>query len=193
MLRFRTRQTESPSSFRPDWSLTAWLRFVEDEWRVYELDVDGKEIHLDDPQYLEYLKRPRPSANEGSAIGALRTINTAAVTYSSTFPDIGFPESLEVLGLPPQAEAAGDDGEGSGNTSSPNHAGLVDETLSTPPFEKSGYRFAYSKKSELEYSVTARPVRFGVSGTTNYFTDESGVIRFTREDREPTVEDDPLQ
>src|SRR5579863_8468103 len=41
----------------------------------------------------------RMSANEASAVGSLRTINVAAVTYSATYGD-GFPPSLGVLGGP---------------------------------------------------------------------------------------------
>src|SRR5579862_8248747 len=43
------------------------------------------------------LLRSRMAANEASAVGSLRTVNTAAVTFSSTYSD-GFPPSLGVLG-----------------------------------------------------------------------------------------------
>ena len=36
------------------------------------------------------LLRSRMAANEASAVGSLRTINTAEVTYASTYPLIGF-------------------------------------------------------------------------------------------------------
>ena len=36
------------------------------------------------------LLRSRMAANEASAVGSLRTINTAEVTYSTTYPSIGF-------------------------------------------------------------------------------------------------------
>src|SRR5258708_22599583 len=35
--------------------------------------------------------KSRLRANEASAVASLRVINTAAVTYSITYPDIGFP------------------------------------------------------------------------------------------------------
>ncbi len=44
------------------------------------------------------LLRSRIAANEASAVGSVRTINTAEVTYSSTYPDVGFADSLVKLG-----------------------------------------------------------------------------------------------
>jgi prepilin-type N-terminal cleavage/methylation domain-containing protein len=46
------------------------------------------------------LLRSRMAANEASAVGSIRTINTSAVTYSSTYPNDGFPASLAALGGP---------------------------------------------------------------------------------------------
>src|SRR4051794_30571874 len=50
------------------------------------------------------------------------------------------------------------------------------------PVEKSGYRFTYRKGSGYEYSVSARPVQYGRTGTLSYFSDQSGVIRSTSEE-----------
>lgn len=36
------------------------------------------------------LLRSRMSANEASAVGSLRTINTAEVTFATTYPSVGF-------------------------------------------------------------------------------------------------------
>src|SRR6266850_617631 len=36
------------------------------------------------------LLRSRMAANESSAVGSLRTINTAEVTFSTTYPSVGF-------------------------------------------------------------------------------------------------------
>ena len=43
------------------------------------------------------LLRSRMAANEASAVGSLRTINTAEVTYSTTYPTQGF-AALGALG-----------------------------------------------------------------------------------------------
>src|SRR5881398_2859674 len=40
----------------------------------------------------------RLRANETSAVASLRVINNAAVTYSITYPDLGFPAQLTTLG-----------------------------------------------------------------------------------------------
>jgi len=44
------------------------------------------------------LLRSRMAANEASAVGSIRTINTSAVMYSATYPNVGFPPSLAALG-----------------------------------------------------------------------------------------------
>ena len=43
------------------------------------------------------LMAARMSANESSAVGSLRTINTAEVSYSYSYPDVGF-TALSSLG-----------------------------------------------------------------------------------------------
>jgi len=189
MLRFRPRFGQTAPQWQEDARLVVWMKYVEDNWRVYEIDINGREIRLDDPNYLAYLKRPQPTPNEESAVGSLRTINTALVTYSSSFPDIGYPESLENLGVDPSSS----DDEDSNFVATPEHLGLIDNMLSSPPFQKSGYKFIYNKISNSEYSVGARPQRYGSDGRTSYFTDQSGVIRETSEDRDATADDPPLQ
>ena len=44
------------------------------------------------------LLRSRIAANEASAVGSMRSVNTAQVTYASTYPDAGFSPSLSNLG-----------------------------------------------------------------------------------------------
>ncbi len=43
------------------------------------------------------LLRSRMAANEASAVGSLRTLNTAAVQYNTTY-GLGFPTALSALG-----------------------------------------------------------------------------------------------
>lgn len=178
MLRFRIKRGDYP----PNEQIVVWMRYVEGDWRIYELDAFDREIRLDDPGFLADLARGPLLANEASAIGNLRTINTAAVTYSASFPDAGFPESLQVLG--PYVD---------GSEPTEDHAGLIDNVLSSPPHEKSGYRFAYTKVSTGEYEAVGRPVKYESSGERSFYTDQSGVIRYTTEDRDATVDDPPLQ
>ena len=113
------------------------------------------------------LLRSRMAANEASAVGSLRTINTASVTYSTEYPATGYPASLAVLG--PVAA-------GVGATSA--LADLIDVVLSGGT--KSGYSFTFTtdgKTPSLSYTDTAQPVTPGSSGQRYFFTDQSGVIR----------------
>src|SRR5690349_22615105 len=70
------------------------------------------------------LLRARIAANEASAVGSIRTINTAEMTYASRYPDVGYACDLARLG------------SGSGSSSS-NSAGLIDGMLASG--RKSGY------------------------------------------------------
>jgi prepilin-type N-terminal cleavage/methylation domain-containing protein len=129
------------------------------------------------------LLRSRIAANQASAVGSLRTLNTAEVTYSTTY-NTGYSATLSNLGPPaassPQPTAA--------------YAGLVDEVLSgigsaggsaaTPNVSsKSGYGFFYTpaatdSSGKIDYySITATPISVGTTGTNYYYTDQSGVIR----------------
>ncbi len=123
------------------------------------------------------LLRSRIAANQASAVGSLRTLNTAEITYSSTF-NTGFSATLAYLGPP--------------TTGGPvlSAAGLIDSVLSglsqttanTLGSAKSGYSFAYSPGATdstgriNEYTFQAQPITAS-TGTNYYFTDQSGVIR----------------
>jgi len=138
---------------------------------------------LDSPNFAENLVRPRRETTQASAVGSLRTLNTAEVTYSSTYPH-GFSPDLKSL-----------DGEGTGVASETN-AELIDSVLGSGT--KSGYNFIYTPGPKdasgviSSYSIVARPVQFGRTGQFNYYTDQSGVIRMTKEDRPAGPNDPPL-
>lgn len=171
-------------SERPAFGLVVWMRFEDAEWRILQLEPGGSRdrIDLEDPKFVADL-RPRTNANEASAIAALRTYNTACITYAAAYSDIGYPEALQDLG-------------GSGGDISPKHGGLVSNDMSTPPHERSGYRFTYKKTAtgpDGAYTIVARPVAFGSTGTKSFFTDESTIIRYTEEDREARKDDPELK
>jgi prepilin-type N-terminal cleavage/methylation domain-containing protein len=111
------------------------------------------------------LLRSKMAANEASAVGSMRTLNTAAVTYSTTYG--GYPASLATLG--PAA------------TATSTTADLVDSVLASGT--KSGYTFTYvaggadTNGNILSYSITASPVTTGTTGQRSFYTDQSGVIR----------------
>ena len=76
------------------------------------------------------LLRARISANEASAVGSLRTINSAMISYNSSYPTVGFAANLAALG-----------GSCTGSTvPTATAACLVDSTLAGGT--KSGYSFA---------------------------------------------------
>jgi type IV pilus assembly protein PilA len=114
------------------------------------------------------LLRSRMAANEASAVGSIRTINTSAVTYSSTYPNAGFPATLANLGGPSPCPAA---------TSSA--ACLLDAVLAAGT--KSGYKFTWTGDGNavsVGYTITAAPVSIGSTGQRMFCSDMSGVIRF---------------
>src|SRR5438128_998402 len=128
------------------------------------------------------LLRSRMAANEASAVGSLRTLNTAAVTYSSTYPSVGYPGTLAAL-----APRAG------GGTASSSAADLVDSVLGAGT--KSGYGFTWTAGAgtpSTGYSVKANAVAQNTSGTRGFFTDQSGVIRYAS-GANAASSDSPLQ
>jgi len=126
------------------------------------------------------LLRSRMAANEASAVGSMRTVNTSCVTYSTTY-GIGFPSTLATLGT-------------SGGASSTS-ADLIDNVLASGA--KSGYTFTYTAGAAAggvipTYSLTAAPITPGQTGQRYFYTDQSGVIRFNVSAL-ATVSDLPLQ
>ena len=87
------------------------------------------------------LLRSRIAANEASAVGSIRTLNTAEVTYASTYPNVGF----NVL-----ANLGGAGGSATG-------AGLIDAVLASAV--KSGYRVRQSSPPEPPAPVRPPPTR----------------------------------
>ena len=122
------------------------------------------------------LLRSRIAANEASAVGSIRTINTGEVTFASTYPDVGF-AMLASLG-------------GSGGTST--GAGLIDSVLASGT--KSGYSFTTTVTGgtpSTQYTVVGDPVS-AQTGQRHFFSDQSGVIRYNTS-AVATVSDNPLQ
>jgi hypothetical protein len=142
------------------------------------------------------LIRSRISPGESSSVSGMRTINTAAITYTSTYPKIGFPPTLAALG------------SGGTDCHEPNeqHACLIDDVLASG--RKSGYIYRYSpgrieKGVRVTYTVQADPSVepknwleriFGAPppiSTRHFFSDESAVIR-SESDRPATAQSPPI-
>ena len=119
----------------------------------------------------------RVALDEASAVGAIRSINTAQSAYAEKHLDKGFAATLSELGQGPGA-------------------GFIDQELASG--RKMHYTFAMiagpadSRGRITKYTVVALPERFGNDGWRCFFTDESRIIRFTAEDRPPTVLDPAL-
>jgi type IV pilus assembly protein PilA len=130
------------------------------------------------------LMRSRMAANEASAVGSLRTILTANVTYNSTY-GIAF------------ANVLGDLGAGVGVLVNPpiascNAAELIDPILATAIVNtapKSGYFFRYGGNTAwtgavpagctagwMSFDVTAVPSIAGTTGQSTFCVDQTGVI-----------------
>lgn len=112
--------------------------------------------------------RSRISANEASAVGAMRTYTTAQATYTSTFPTVGYAATFTALGPP------------SGSIATSTGAGLVDNVLGCAgggTCNKSGYVFTLNGLPGT-YNISAQPQVPGSSGQRYFYTDDSGVIRY---------------
>ena len=135
------------------------------------------------------LLRSRMAANEASAVGSIRTLNTAEVTYSSAYTDVGFTTTLANLG--PNANTCTG---ATGATST--GACLIDNVLGSGT--KSGYTFALSAGSggtttpQYTFAVNANPVTPGTSGQRSFYSDQTGVIRYNQTTAASST-DSPLQ
>jgi type IV pilus assembly protein PilA len=111
------------------------------------------------------LLRSKMAANEASAVGSIRTLNTAAVTYSTTYG--GYPAGLTNMGPATPATSTSAD--------------LVDSVLAGGT--KSGYKFSWSGGTPdasgniQSYAAYASPITVGTTGQRYFYSDQSGVIR----------------
>ena len=139
---------------------------------------------------LPVLLIPQHPPTDAWVVADLRSINTAAVIYQSSYG--GYPPSLAVLGPPPE-----------GKSPDCRAVGLIDPALASGA--KRHYLYIYSPGAPADsnaagcppgvkaYTVSARPKEFGKPGRIrSFFTDESAVIRFTRDDRPATPSDPPI-
>jgi len=114
------------------------------------------------------LLRARIAANESAAVGNLRAVNTAAVSYATAYPAVGFATTLTNM--------AGNCSGGIVPTSV--NACLIDNGLAAATVApgKSGYIFLYNG-AFATYTSNADPTSPGSSGVKHFFTSQDGVIR----------------
>ena len=109
----------------------------------------------------------RMSANEASAVGSIRTLTNACISYNATY-NIGFPAALSNLGPAVLADSTAAD--------------LIDSTLMSGV--KSGYNFVYVSGTPDAsgyigtYTLNVNPAAPGQSGVRFFYSDQSGVINY---------------
>jgi type IV pilus assembly protein PilA len=123
------------------------------------------------------LLRARIAANESSAVSSIRTMNTAQVTYQSTYPTVGYASAIAALG--PAASTGC-------TTPASTNACLVDwivaqaTAVATP---KSGYYFAYTPGTVagallVGYTIDGLPASINQTGVRGFCSNEDAVIRY---------------
>ncbi len=117
------------------------------------------------------LIRARMSANEASAVGSVRSINTAEISYNAAYPGTGFTTTLTQLG-------------GTGGACTPTTATgcFIDSVLSTG--SKSGYAFTTGLNGTAtvplnNYSIIANPSTPNQTGVRGFCSFEDAVVRYS--------------
>ncbi len=109
----------------------------------------------------------RIAVNEVAAIKVVGDVLSSQMTYASTKGMGSYSPDLSGL----------------------QEAGLLDGLLG--PGTALGYTF-YVSGSNSSFSIHARPLAFGSSGTRSFFSDQTGVIRYTTDDNPATATSPPL-
>jgi hypothetical protein len=118
-----------------------------------------------------------------TAVGSLRSINTAEAYYAKKYGK-GFSSALAQLGVPPE-----------GTEVSAMAAGLLANSLTGGT--KNNFIFKYSAGARgadeniSTYTVIAQPVKWE-KGVKSFFTDQTGVIRGTDQNRPARASDPAL-
>ena len=112
------------------------------------------------------LLRARIAANESSAVSSVRTVNTAQISYYSSFSTVGFSPDLASLGgsscTPPTSSGAC----------------LIDTLLASG--SKSGYSFAMQGASGTpngSYQIIASPAQPNQTGVRYFCSFQDAVVR----------------
>ncbi len=100
------------------------------------------------------LVQSKKAANEASAISSVRNLTTAEITYASTVGAGSFGTLAQMLS-----------------------SGFIDNVLGAG--SKDGYNFSVSATGSTAFTVTAVPATPGTTGERGFFSDQTGVIRYT--------------
>jgi len=118
------------------------------------------------------------AANESNAVQSMKAISRAEWQYASANPSVGFEPSLPLLRPAPGP-------------------GWIDSELAQG--QKDAYEFrlyaanASDATHRASFVLLARPRGFHRGAIRSFYTDNSGVIRFTAENRSATASDPPVQ
>jgi prepilin-type N-terminal cleavage/methylation domain-containing protein len=120
------------------------------------------------------LLRARIAANESSAASGVRTINTAEVSFNSSYPTVGYSATLAALGGTCSSATAPTSGS----------ACLLDAVLAQDPANKSGYTYNYKPVTGTGvqysgYAVSADPQSPGQTGVRSFCSFEDAVVRYS--------------
>jgi prepilin-type N-terminal cleavage/methylation domain-containing protein len=121
----------------------------------------------------------KKAANQAAAVSAMRTITSGSFSYSVIYGN-GYPPTFDTLGGNP------------GIAANCQAAILVDQTIASAPYQKSGYQFTYAPENgnitnmpasctspgANGYLLTAAPVAIGETGNISYCSTEDGVIHY---------------
>lgn len=117
------------------------------------------------------LLRSKIAANEASAAETVRQISTAEMTYSGSFPSVGFAPDLASLGGPV-----------AGCTPDPTHACILDGAVTSG--SKSGYKFLAAGftpaggTTNSSFVVSSAPQNFNTTGVRLFcIATDDGVVR----------------
>ncbi|HUK49283.1 MAG TPA: prepilin-type N-terminal cleavage/methylation domain-containing protein [Terriglobales bacterium] len=118
------------------------------------------------------LLRAKIAANESSAAASIRTIVTANIEYSTSYPGAGFAASLGALGPANATCSAGP---------SSTNACIIDYVLSQGT--KSGYLVVSTGQTttglpNTQFTASAVPTTWNSTGVKAFCANEDGVVRY---------------
>jgi type IV pilus assembly protein PilA len=112
----------------------------------------------------------KASANEAAAVSSVRLIHSMQVAYATSYPAVGFADSLSKLGPPDSGASIG-----------PLRAGLLDSTLGciAQPCSQNGYNLQIDQTDGppvTTFRVTAVPTELGRSGHRGFCGSSAGAL-----------------
>jgi len=113
------------------------------------------------------LLRARIAANEASAVTSVHAVNTAEITYSTIFPQVGYSANMAQLGP-------------GGGCISPANACIIDAMLAGGT--KSGYSFTYVQDASTSpsngYTLNVDPLTRGITGQRSFYSDQANTTHY---------------